>query len=412
MQCMTEDKLRDEAQRLMMEKEEYQEIAKDTLKKLVDEKLEAVRKMQDLEKQLSNTEDEFTVMKELYERNVEESKALATELTNARDEVEALRSKIPPPPPPPPPAPTAAATTSADDDSGTARQPIQPSDLAAAKAESAIIDNEASQQETIEEEAIQRAEDEDATMSNLQEDASASASELEISEASSIASVSEATTCEPLLVAVSGADAAELEDLRARLAQVSAREEALQEDFRRSREQWEGERAAWERNQPVKVLEERDSRSDEINDLMEQLAQSKATLEALEAELKDERQRAATMQERLTTSTATSFETPSEAAVAAPDLDSSSASLNESLHEAEEKITQLLKVKERFAEVTQTNARLETSVAELEREVEKLGMQSQTATACAVVPIAVLLLAFIVTYMPTLASLFGTAESV
>ena len=37
---MTEDKLREETIRLMEEKESYQNTAKDTLKKIVDEKLE------------------------------------------------------------------------------------------------------------------------------------------------------------------------------------------------------------------------------------------------------------------------------------------------------------------------------------------------------------------------------------
>jgi molybdenum-dependent DNA-binding transcriptional regulator ModE len=46
---MTEDKLRDEAQRLMEEKEEYQEVAKETLKKLADDKLEAVVQKQQTE---------------------------------------------------------------------------------------------------------------------------------------------------------------------------------------------------------------------------------------------------------------------------------------------------------------------------------------------------------------------------
>ena len=45
--AMTEDKLREETQRLMGEKELYQETAKETLKKLVDEKLEAVKKQKD-----------------------------------------------------------------------------------------------------------------------------------------------------------------------------------------------------------------------------------------------------------------------------------------------------------------------------------------------------------------------------
>ena len=77
---MTEDKLRDEAQRLMEEKEEYQEIAKVTLKKIMDEKLEAVKKLKETEKQLSTTEDEYAVLKELYDRDLDENKKLAEQV--------------------------------------------------------------------------------------------------------------------------------------------------------------------------------------------------------------------------------------------------------------------------------------------------------------------------------------------
>ena len=84
---MTEDKLRDEAQRLMEEKEEYQEIAKETLKKIMEEKLEAVKKLKELEKQLSTTEDEFAVLKDLYDRDVEENKKLA-EQVNRQTQIE------------------------------------------------------------------------------------------------------------------------------------------------------------------------------------------------------------------------------------------------------------------------------------------------------------------------------------
>ena len=42
---MTEDKLRDECQRLVEEKEAYQKIAKETLKRLTDEKVECAKKV-------------------------------------------------------------------------------------------------------------------------------------------------------------------------------------------------------------------------------------------------------------------------------------------------------------------------------------------------------------------------------
>ena len=74
-----------------------------------------------------------------------------------------------------------------------------------------------------------------------------------------------------------------------------------------------------------------------------------------------------------------------------------------SLAEAEEKIAQLLKVKERYAVEREANSRLETSVVELEKEVSRLGSYSQTATAVAAVPIAILFLYFLSYFM----SIFG-----
>merc|ERR1719210_2863625 len=85
---MTEDKLREETQRLMGEKELYQETAKETLKKLVDEKLEAVKKQKELEKALSNTEDEYGSLKELYEKYVLENRELALQVNRLRNELE------------------------------------------------------------------------------------------------------------------------------------------------------------------------------------------------------------------------------------------------------------------------------------------------------------------------------------
>ena len=86
--AMTEDKLREETQRLMEEKEMYQETAKETLKKLVDEKLEAVKKQKELEKVLSNTEDEYASLKELYEKDVEENRELALQVNRLQTELE------------------------------------------------------------------------------------------------------------------------------------------------------------------------------------------------------------------------------------------------------------------------------------------------------------------------------------
>ena len=55
----------------------FQEQAKDTLKRIVNEKLDAVKKLQDVEKTLSTTEDEFATLREMYDKNNDENRTLA-----------------------------------------------------------------------------------------------------------------------------------------------------------------------------------------------------------------------------------------------------------------------------------------------------------------------------------------------
>ena len=51
--AMTEDKLREETKRLMSDKESYQTAAKENLKRLVDEKLEASKRLKEVSMTLS-----------------------------------------------------------------------------------------------------------------------------------------------------------------------------------------------------------------------------------------------------------------------------------------------------------------------------------------------------------------------
>ena len=96
----------------------------------------------------------------------------------------------------------------------------------------------------------------------------------------------------------------------------------------------------------------------------------------------------------------------------AEDKASSSFSSSGDQTQDQEKLSQLLKVKEKFLEVSQTNADLETSLAQLEDQVEALSVQSQTATLCSLVPLIILAIAVIMAFLPTLSSLFGTSENI
>ena len=84
--AMTEDKLREETKRLMSDKESYQTAAKENLKRLVDEKLEASKRLKEVilagciflfilivlkvETSLSNLEEEYSSLHQLYDKVV------------------------------------------------------------------------------------------------------------------------------------------------------------------------------------------------------------------------------------------------------------------------------------------------------------------------------------------------------
>jgi len=84
---MTEDKLREETKRLMEEKESYQNTAKDTLKKVVDEKLESCKKLKEVEQALHNLEEEYTALRKLYDRVVDENKKLSEKITTLSEDL-------------------------------------------------------------------------------------------------------------------------------------------------------------------------------------------------------------------------------------------------------------------------------------------------------------------------------------
>jgi len=84
---MTEDKLREETIRLMEEKESYQNTAKDTLKKIVDEKLESGKRLKEVEKTMHNLEEEYASLRQLYDRAVDENRKLSDKVTTLNEEI-------------------------------------------------------------------------------------------------------------------------------------------------------------------------------------------------------------------------------------------------------------------------------------------------------------------------------------
>ncbi|KAK6320771.1 hypothetical protein J4Q44_G00077470 [Coregonus suidteri] len=90
----TEDGMRNELAALQEDKHNYETTAKESLRRVLQEKIEVVRKLSEVERSLSNTEDECTHLKEMNERNQEEFRELANKYNGAINEIKDLTDKI------------------------------------------------------------------------------------------------------------------------------------------------------------------------------------------------------------------------------------------------------------------------------------------------------------------------------
>jgi len=90
----TEETLRQELVALQDDKYNYEAKSKESLRKVLGEKLEAVRKLADLERSLSNTEDECTHLQKACEASQKELAELAEKHTEAVHEVQSLQEKL------------------------------------------------------------------------------------------------------------------------------------------------------------------------------------------------------------------------------------------------------------------------------------------------------------------------------
>ncbi|XP_061747794.1 sarcolemma associated protein a isoform X8 [Nerophis ophidion] len=90
----TEDGIRKELLALQDDKHNYETTAKESLRRVLQEKIEVVRKLSEVERSLSNTEDECTHLKEMSERSQEELRELANKYNAAVNEIKELTDKI------------------------------------------------------------------------------------------------------------------------------------------------------------------------------------------------------------------------------------------------------------------------------------------------------------------------------
>lgn len=90
----TEDSIRKELIALQEDKHNYETTAKESLRRVLQEKIEVVRKLSEVERSLSNTEDECTHLKEMNERTQEELRELANRYNGAVNEIKDLSDKL------------------------------------------------------------------------------------------------------------------------------------------------------------------------------------------------------------------------------------------------------------------------------------------------------------------------------
>ncbi|XP_025934613.1 sarcolemmal membrane-associated protein isoform X12 [Apteryx rowi] len=90
----TEDSIRKELIALQEDKHSYETTAKESLRRVLQEKIEVVRKLSEVERSLSNTEDECTHLKEMNERTQEELRELANKYNGAVNEIKDLSDKL------------------------------------------------------------------------------------------------------------------------------------------------------------------------------------------------------------------------------------------------------------------------------------------------------------------------------
>ncbi|KAL3058096.1 hypothetical protein OYC64_010303 [Pagothenia borchgrevinki] len=89
-----EEGIRKELLALQEDKHNYETTAKESLRRVLQEKIEVVRKLSEVERSLSNTEDECTHLKEMSERGQEELRELANKYNAAVNEIKELTEKI------------------------------------------------------------------------------------------------------------------------------------------------------------------------------------------------------------------------------------------------------------------------------------------------------------------------------
>merc|ERR1719167_1269701 len=449
--AMTEDKLREETKRLMCDKESYQTAAKENLKRLVDEKLEASKRLKEVETSLSNLEEEYSSLHQLYDKVVEENKRLSEKMTGLAEEVARRR----------------------EEEAERGQEGVKP-----AKTSELYIENETfsenggndhnsatetngkydncendfdktendlvSSTDSLDGELGDEDEDEEEDVVKVTSDAAPSDLAVLLREGNRLRA-----TVEEMTRARVNTDN-ELVNLRINLEEAKNENVTILQELEKTRLKVAStERAAADREVLAKKLEELSKQAttsknpdnaskdteaiintsegvaeqetvDSLKDRLRVLEAENAQLKAKYASREETTNEAPALQpleeaERTScnlpasTSSSSLLESSSSLSILEQSTSSTSA-LEQSLEEAESRIASLLSVKDRLVTVQEEKSRLEVDVSALEEELETLAAASRTLTACTVLPLIVLIIAIVTAFLPLVSHLFGTRD--
>jgi len=458
--AMTEDKLREETKRLMCDKESYQTAAKENLKRLVDEKLEASKRLKEVETSLSNLEEEYSSLHQLYDKVVEENKRLSEKMTGLAEEVarrreeEAERGQEGMKP---------AKTSELYIENETFRENGE-NDHNSATETNGKYDNCENDFDKTENDLVASTDSLDGELGDEDED---DEEEEVVKVASDPASSDLAVllregnrlraTVEEMTRARTNTDN-ELVNLRINLEEAKNENVTILQELEKTRLKLASvERVAAEKELLVKKLEEssrqdtskdttrdtsKDTLGDTSNDASKDISANSSNqdtfdslrnrLKALEAENAQLKAKYASGENAMDkaqlpqplegeivgdrissdlpiSSSSSSLILDSPSSTSLLDQSTSSTSvLEQSLEEAESRIAGLLSVKDRLVTVQEEKSRLEVDVTTLEEELETLATASRTLTSCTVLPILVLIIAIVIAFLPLVSQLFGT----
>lgn len=450
---MTEDKLREETKRLMEEKENYQNSAKDTLKKIVDDKIEAVNKVKTVEQSLLTLEAEYSSLRQLYDRSIEENKNLSEKLTSLNEDLNKKKKD------------EVSEMNSINETKNELNDVMMKSDLYietdyhSENGDSATETIESNGKYCEEETDLDKTEHDDllsASTDSLEEDDKEMTRNrfnvvLSSEPALSISEFSDPTKLSQLLEETSRLRGfveeidrskkktdCELVNLRINLEEAKNENSTVLQELENTRNKLsDAEKLISTQDKLVKDLEEKLQEntfrhSDTTNAVSDRVPSGEGGSECgdikhisdleqdvnrLTTECKSLRELVQTLQDansKLEEDCLRKEESLASSAVSkvgqAGELSGESSGLEVRLEEAEQKISGLLQVKEKLVNVQAEKERLEGDVRRLEEELSIIAVASRTLTACTVIPIIVLLVAIVMAFLPWISSIFGTRD--